>query len=88
MSEQTEKVFADGIIFKLPRDGAPDFVKGSLSFKTEEAVKWLQDNTTNGWVNVDLKLSQGGKAYAELNTWKPKTAEPGNAFEKPEDIPF
>ncbi len=78
-----EKVFANGIIFKLPRDGAPDFVKGSLSFKTEDAIEWLKQHTDNGWVNVDLKVSQSGKAYAELNTWKPKTqvADPG-------DIPF
>ena len=67
-----EKVFTEGIIFKLPRENAPDFVKGSLSFKVDEAIAWLQRNSNNGWCNVDLKVGQSGKAYAELNTWKPK----------------
>ena len=67
----SEKVFTDGIIFKLPREGAPDFVKGSISFKTQEAIAWIQQHTENGWCNIDLKVGQSGKAYAELNTWKP-----------------
>jgi hypothetical protein len=62
---------ADGIIFKLPRDGSPDFVKGSLSFKVEEAIAWLQANSENGWCNVNLKVSKSGKPYAALDTWKP-----------------
>ena len=66
-----EKVFTDGLIFKLPRDGAPDFVKGSLSVKVDEFKAWLDTHVDNGWVNIDLKVSQGGKAYAEKNTWKP-----------------
>jgi len=82
-------VFVDGIIFKLPRPGAPDFVKGSLSFKIEEAIKFLQENSSNGWCNVDLKVSQGGKPYASLNTWKPNSSIPAPKKEAPEeDIPF
>jgi hypothetical protein len=84
MSE--EKQFTDGLIFKLPRDNAPDFVKGSLSVKVEEFKAWLDAHVDNGWVNIDLKVSQGGKAYAEKNTWKP---DGGAAPQKaPEDIPF
>lgn len=64
-------IFADGIIFKLPRQGAPDFVKGSLSFKVDEAIKFLQQHQENGWCNVNLKVSRNGKAYADLDTWKP-----------------
>ena len=33
--------FPDGIIFKLPRENAPDFVKGSLSLKRADLIKWL-----------------------------------------------
>lgn len=75
--------FADGIIFKMPHKNAPDFVKGNLSFKVEEAVKWLQDNADNGWVNVQLKVSKAGKPYAELDSWKPKTQDA-----EPDGIPF
>jgi hypothetical protein len=28
--------FPDGLIYKLPREGAPDFVKGSISIKRAE----------------------------------------------------
>ena len=73
MTEQKqEKIFADGLIFKKPSEKAPDFVKGNLSFKVEEFKKFLDENINNGWVNIDLKESSGGKYYAELNTWKPK----------------
>ena len=67
---ENEKEFPKGIIFKKPRDGAPDFVKGSLSFKVDEFVEYLQKNIKNGWVNLDLKLSQGGKLYLDLNAGK------------------
>jgi len=80
-------VFADGIIFKRPREGAPDFVKGSLSFKVEEAVAFLQKHVDNGWVNVDLKKSKGGKLYLQLNDWKPKGDNLGDNPIKKQDIP-
>jgi hypothetical protein len=67
-----EKQFADGIIFKLPNDKAPDFVKGSILIKVEDAIKWLQSQGKD-WVNLDLKVAQSGKAYAEVNTWQPKS---------------
>ena len=81
-----EKVFTDGLIFKLPRDGAPDFVKGSLSVKVDEFKAWLDTHVDNGWVNIDLKVSQGGKAYAEKNSWKPKETSAPAA--DPVDMPF
>jgi len=69
---ENEKEFPKGIIFKKPREGAPDFVKGSLSFKVDEFVEYLQKNINNGWVNLDLKVSKGGKLYLDLNDWKPE----------------
>jgi hypothetical protein len=71
-----DKIFADGLIYKAPRENAPEFVKGSLSFKVDEFIKFLEANNTNGgWVNVDIKLSQGGKLYCELNTYKPEKTD-------------
>lgn len=67
-----EKQFVDGLIFKLPSEKSPDFVRGRLSIKTVEFIKYLQEHDNNGWVNVDLKVSQNGKPYTELNTWKPE----------------
>jgi hypothetical protein len=93
-----EKIFADGMVFKLPREGAPDFVKGSVSIKVVDFVAFLQANEKNsGWVNIDLKVSQGGKAYAELNTYqpeKPDSLKEEAAIEypaediNPDNIPF
>lgn len=72
-----EKVFAEGIIFKR-NENAPDFVVGAMSVKVEEAVPFLQANAKNGWTNLQIKQSQGGKYYVELDTFEPKskTSEP------------
>ena len=99
MSEQKETVFLDGFIFKRPKEGAPDFVKGEMSIKVDEAVASLQKNAKNGWINADLLASKdNSKLYFKLNTWeKPVDATaPVNAGEDtreappiaPEDIPF
>jgi hypothetical protein len=65
-----DKIFALGLIYKAPREGAPDFVKGSLSIKTEEFTKFLIDHTKpEGWCNIDIKESKGGKLYCELNQY-------------------
>ena len=73
--EKKEVVFADGFIFKRPREGAPEFVKGALSIKVDEAIAFLQKHNNAGWVNLDLKNSQGGKLYLQLNDWKPTTQD-------------
>ena len=87
--EQTEKVFADGFIFKR-NENAPEFVVGSMSIKVDEAMAFLAQNETKGWVNLDVKLSKGGKYYVELDTWKPNTEKViEKVSEKPaEDLPF
>lgn len=66
--------FVNGLIFKMPRDGAPDFVKGSLSIRVEEMQTFLAERKTE-WVNIDLKVSQKGKAYAQVNTFVPESRQ-------------
>ncbi len=68
----SEKIFAEGILFKRPRDGAPDFVKGSISIKVADIGPFLTKYEKNGWVNLDLKESKLGKLYLELNVWDKK----------------
>ena len=46
MSNQTEKVFADGFIFKR-KENAPEFIVGSQSIKVDEAIAFLQLNQKN-----------------------------------------
>jgi len=74
-NNKPDPVFADGFLFKRPNEGAPDFVKGALSIKVDEAIAFLQKHNSGGWVNLDLKNSQGGKLYLQLNDWKPPTQD-------------
>jgi hypothetical protein len=64
-----DKVFAKGFSFKR-NDNAPEFVVGKLSLKADEAIQFIKDNSSNGWVNLDVKKSKEGKFYIELDTFK------------------
>lgn len=89
-----EKVFVDGMIVKR-YEKAPDFVICNLSLKGEELVPFMREHQKDGWINVQVKRSKGGKYYAELDTWEPKEQEqapapaPAPADSHPDDdIPF
>lgn len=81
--------FVDGLIFKLPHENAPDFVKGKLSIKRKELGNWLRGKEEE-WINIDLKVSREGKAYASVDTWQPegekKAAPIAEGFD--DDVPF
>ena len=66
----TETEFADGLIVKAPRNGAPDYVIGSLSIKREEFIAWLSSREGE-WVNLEMKRAKSGKCYAAVDNWKP-----------------
>lgn len=68
----SEARFPNGLIFKTPREGAPDFVKGAVSIKREELIEWLKSEQGE-WVNLDLKKSKEGKLYFQVNDWKPES---------------
>lgn len=84
-----DKIFADGFVFKR-NEKAPDFVVGNISIKVEEAVAFLKQHTKNGWVNLQVKNSQGGKYYMELDTFEPKQQAPAQQPEPVNDgtLPF
>jgi hypothetical protein len=66
------KDFIDGLFVKNPREGAPDFVKGSLAISVEKFIPYLQSKANaKGYVNIDLLESKEGMLYAKLNDWKP-----------------
>lgn len=86
MAENKEQVFVDGMIVK---EAPVDFIVAKVSFKVEDMVKFLNENMNNGWVNVDIKTSKGGKMYAALNDWKPEgKAETSKTEEVEDDLPF
>jgi|1_EtaG_2_1085319.scaffolds.fasta_scaffold86832_1 hypothetical protein len=85
----SEKIFPSGLIYKLPREGSPEWVKGSLSIKVDEFKEFLDKNVNNGWVNLDfLKSKEGGKLYFALNDWKPDTKVDSPSSPPTEAIPF
>lgn len=96
MAEDIE--FVKGLIVKAPNDKAPDFVKASISIKVEELGMFLREKhkAGNEWLNIDVKVSKGGKWYAAISNWKPKEkedpkppAKPAGKFDDMEDdIPF
>lgn len=89
--EQKRKIFANGLMFKRRREGAPEFIKGHVSVKVDEFTAFLKAHQdAKGWVNLDLKLSQGDKLYFELDQWKPKAPVPANDREgiDPSSVPF
>jgi hypothetical protein len=79
-----DKIFADGFVFKR-NEKAPDFVVGGISVKVEDAVAFLRKHDKNGWVNLQVKNSQGGKYYIELDTFEPKAQAQAPA-QQPEPV--
>lgn len=76
-----DKIFIDGMYYKLPNENAPTFVKGSLEFDVKKFTKFMSDHqNVGGFIKVDLKIAKNGKGYAELNTWKPTD----KSFKQPE----
>ena len=68
------KKYAKGLFVKR-NEKAPDFVVCSLSFKSDEFVQFLKENTNDkGYVNMQvLKSKDKGTMYAVLDTFEPKT---------------
>lgn len=98
MSE--DKIFADGMSFQrkesdylIPFNATQNthFVVGRVCVKTEDFIAWLKENTNSeGWCNINVKQSKGGKLYCEKDTWEPKKKEEPKATAKKEsdDLPF
>lgn len=70
--EKKEPVFVDGMRFDRPKEGAPDFVKGRISVKLDDFIRFAQAHKNDrGYLNIDLKKSQKGVLYLQLDDWKP-----------------
>lgn len=85
--ENKEKIWAKGIRFEKPKAGLPEFIKGKLSFKVDDAIQFLNEHKDErGWVNLDLKKSkEKGTLYLELNTYKKKTQEDSDEDQEAKD---
>ena len=78
---ENNTIFADGLIVK---ESNVDFITNKLSVKVDEFKKFLDTHNSNGWVNLDIKVSKSGKPYASLNTWKPDTQQQPQQQNRPE----
>lgn len=78
----SDKVFAEGLFYNPPRDGAPDYVLGSLSVVPDKFAEWIGNQPVDGkgYVRLSIKMGKSGKAYVELDTWKPKATESDEPF--------
>lgn len=66
-----ETILAKGFFFERPSEKAPEFVKGKVSIKVEEAIEFLKEHKNEaGYVNLDLLTSKENKPYFKLNNWK------------------
>jgi hypothetical protein len=80
-----DKIFAKGIYFGKPHPNAPDFIKGKIDIKAEDAIEFIKEHANyKGYVNLDLKESKAGNLYLELNTFVPSDSGPDE--EPPADM--
>jgi hypothetical protein len=75
--------FIPGLIFKAPNERAPEYVKAKFSIKRAELAAWLAQQEGE-WINGDVKVSQGGKWYAQQDDWKPNGASGAHGGTQPQ----
>jgi len=68
----SEAKFVDGLWVRKPSDKAPDYVKCGLSFEREKLIAWLYSQADDS-INVDIQESKGGKWYAKLSNFVPRS---------------
>ena len=75
-NEKKEMVFVPANFKEVP-ENAPETVRGKISYKVEDMIKFLQDNKDEkGWVNTKMMKSlKTGGIYFILDTYKPKPKE-------------
>lgn len=91
MSTQQEKVYVNGMFVKTQKTTFGDIIK--ISIKVEDVVKFLNDNSNNGWVDIDLlqkkQVDDKGRTHtAVLNNWKPNKAAAPVSQAQDSDLPF
>ena len=81
----SEIKFVDGLVVQAPRDNAPEYVKARIWIKRAQLVAWLESQVGDS-INVDVKVSQGGKWYAAVDDWKPNhgNSTPRNNAPRPQ----
>ena len=66
------KIFPTGIRFWTPRDGAPEFVLGTVEITDIDELVAFAKSQGVAKMRLDVKRGQSGKVYLELNTYQGK----------------
>lgn len=84
-----EKIFPEGVRVFKPRQGAPNFVKGSVVISPNALVAWLKKNPDflkeykgEKQLNLDLLEGKDGGLYLSVNTYQKQGANVND------DLPF
>jgi len=84
-----DKVYAEGLYANAPREGAPDFVVGSMAIQQDRFIEWLagQEADEKGYVrlNVTTRKADASKWSVSLDTWK---KEQPTQKEESADLPY
>jgi hypothetical protein len=64
-----EAIFPDGIRIYTPSPNAPTYIKGNVEIDVSQLVPFLNGNHKNGKVRLQLKESQKGTLYLQLDTY-------------------
>jgi hypothetical protein len=85
-----EKIFADGMTFKLPHTNAPEFIVGSLYVHLKKFNEFAEKHVNaRGYVNMQIKESKKGSHYVELDQWeRPAQLEEAHTQAEESEIPF
>tara|TARA_R110000803_G_scaffold106279_1_gene174380 strand:+ start:296 stop:586 length:291 start_codon:yes stop_codon:yes gene_type:complete len=96
MANKEEKIYPNGLVIFAPREGAPDFVKGSMIITPKIFLEWAKTMTehfreyeNNKQLSFDLLDGNKG-LYAVLNTYKPNPSSAKSVVteSKEDDLPF
>jgi hypothetical protein len=81
--EKKETIYANGFIAKRTEKD-PDFIVARLSIKADEAVEFINKNTKDGWVNLEIKKGKtADKFNVTLNTYQGSKKVDENKWESP-----
>ena len=81
MSDNKDRVYAPAMNWSAPKDEAPEFIKAKVGIKVDEFITFLKENAKpSGWINFEMKESQDGRYYFELDTSEPKAKDEESPF--------
>lgn len=83
---ENKNPLAGGFYFDKPHEKAPEFVKGRISIKADEAIETIKKYTNeHGYVRLELlKKKDGSGHYLQVNTYGLDKTEP----QEDDSVPF